>query len=105
MSEIEKLEQAIRHELPAARVSIDETVRGSQSAWLDIVYGEKWVVVEWRGEEGFGVSLLPIHPAYPGEGLFEGPDEIFADLEDAKNRILLLLDTSTERRLRRVALR
>lgn len=98
MNEIKKLEQAIRNELPAAKVSIDGT------AWLDIQYGEKWVAVEWRGEEGFGVSLLPMPPSYPGEGLFEGPDELYADWVDAKDRILLLLDTATERRPRRVAL-
>ena len=99
MSAIEELEQAIRFELPAANVSIDGT------DWLDIEYGEKWVAVEWRGREGFGVSLLPKHPAYPGEGLFEGPDETYLDLEDAKGHILLLLlDAPMERRPRRVAL-
>jgi hypothetical protein len=105
MTEIEKLEQTIRHELPGASISIDEKVRGPQFAWLDVEYDGRSVAVEWREREGFGVSLLPENSTNPCEGLFEGPDEVFTHWTEAKDHILLLLaESSAERRPKRAAL-
>jgi hypothetical protein len=105
MNEIEELEQVIRQEFPAAEVSIDGMVEGPKTAWLDIVYGDKWVIVEWWKSKGIGVSLAPLRPADPSEGLFSGPDEFFTDWVEAKRHILLLLaEASSENQLKRVAL-
>jgi hypothetical protein len=105
MNEIEELEKVIRREFPAAEVSVDGSVEGPKTAWLDIVYGDKWVIVEWWKSKGVGVSLAPAHPADPSEGLFSGPDAFFTDWAEARRHIFsLLAAASTERRPRRVAL-
>jgi hypothetical protein len=104
MNELMKLEEAIRTELPAADVSVDQNVLRPQYGWLDIQYAGRSIAVEWRAGKGFGVSLLPEHPSSPSEGLFEGPDEVLSDWVTARDHILLLLDDATSRRYpRRVA--
>ena len=104
MNELLKLEEAIRTELPAADVSIDQTVLKPQYGWLDIQYADRSIAVEWRAGKGFGVSLLPEHPSTPSEGLFEGPDEVLPDWVTARDHILLLLEEAISRSYpRRVA--
>lgn len=105
MSEIEDLAQLIRQDFPAAKVSIDGTVEGPKTAWLDIMHGDRWVIVEWWKSKGIGVSLAPVNPADPSEGLFSGPDEFFTSWAAAKRHILsLLMEASLEPRLKRAAL-
>ena len=104
MTEVEELKQAILHGLPGASVSLDGKVQGDRFAWLDIHYGGRSVVVEWRESQGFGVSLLPRNPEDPFEGLFQGPDEIFNHWDEARDHVLLLLaESSVQRRPKRVA--
>jgi hypothetical protein len=104
MNEIQELEQVIRQKFPAAEVSVDGSIEGPKTAWLDIVYGDKWVIVEWWKSKGIGVSLAPVHPADPSEGLFSGPDAFFDDWVEARRHIFsLLAEAFTKHQLKRVA--
>ena len=107
MNELEKLQEAIRTEFPAAIVRIDPKALGRHFGWLDVEYGGRSFAVEWRAGKGFGVSGLPEHPSAASEGLFEGPDQVFPDLGPAKEHIFVLLEDAEEasrKRARRVAL-
>lgn len=97
MNEMMELAEAIRTELPAAEVSIDQNVLGAHYGWLDIHYVGRAITVEWRAGKGFGVSLLPEHPSSPSEGLFEGPDAILSDRITARDHILLLFEDAISR--------
>jgi len=107
MNDLEKLQEAIRREFPAAAVRIDQKVLGPHFGWLDIEYAGRSLAVEWRAGKGFGVSELAEHPSDPSEGLFEGPDQVFSDLAPARDHVFMLLEdaeTAPLRRARRVAL-
>jgi hypothetical protein len=105
MNGFEELEQAVRSEFPSAEIRVDGTVEGPKTAWLDILYGESWIVVEWRKSHGIGVSFLPVQPADPSEGLFSGPDELFMDWAAAQRHVLsLLAEVASEHQPKKVAL-
>lgn len=105
MSDFKALQQAVQRGFPAAEVRTDGTVEGPKTAWLDILYGDSLVIVEWRKSHGIGVSLMPAHPTDPSEGLFSGPDEVFTDWSAAQRHVLsLLAEIASEYRPKKVAL-
>jgi hypothetical protein len=105
MSNFEDLEQVIRRGFPAAEVCVDGAVEGPKTVWLDILYGDSLVIVEWRKSHGIGVSLMPIDPAHPSEGLFSGPDALFTDWSAAQGHVLsLLAEIASEHQPKKVAL-
>jgi hypothetical protein len=90
MIELQKLAQRLRAGASGLELSLDCPADSGLFGWLDVRSKGRLVAVEWRAGRGFGVSL--IRPsADPLQGLFEGPDEIFSDLDAAKERILSLL--------------
>jgi hypothetical protein len=105
MNELHTVCQVVKRALPESAVlKLDLPVQSDRGGWLDIEYGGKWVVVEWRPGIGFGVSLAEGLEEDPAKGLFEGPDEVLANREKAQERILSLLHDSTiEVRPRRAA--
>jgi len=105
MNELRTLCRVLKRELPEAAVlKLDLPAQSDQGGWLDIEYGGKWVVVEWRPGTGFGVSLAEGLEEDPAKGLFEGPDEVLENLEETQQRILSLLHDSTfQARPRRAA--
>lgn len=105
MSDFKDLEQAVRRAFPAAEVRKDGSGEGPKTAWLDILYGDSLVIVEWRKSHGIGVSLMPVHPADPSEGLFSGPDEVFTDWSAAQRHVLsLLAEIASEHQPKKAAL-
>lgn len=105
MSDLKNLETAVRRGFPAAEVRVDGTVEGPKTVWLDILYGDSLVIVEWRKIHGIGVSLMPAHPADPSEGLFSGPDAAFTDWAAAQRHVLsLLAEIDLEHQPKKVAL-
>lgn len=92
MNELSTLCQSLTKELPdSAVLELDASAGSDQARWLDIRYAGKLVVVEWRPQAGFGVSLLEEADEDPADGLFEGPDEVFRDWREAKGYILSLI--------------
>jgi hypothetical protein len=106
MNELQTLYIVLRQELPDANLRSEAPVTENRANWLDIEYLGKWVTVEWRPEQGFGVSLLETPKEHPLDGLFYGPDHIVTDWADAKGLILSLLEIpEMGARARRVAVR
>jgi hypothetical protein len=99
MNDLRKLAQAVRSEVPGAEIKLDEPERTGQAGWLDIEYEDVAIAVEWRPAVGFGVSRLEVG-GDPTAGLFEGPDDVFSDLGEAKSHILLLLQPGLAERKR-----
>lgn len=89
MIELQKLAQRLRAGASGLELSFDCPTDSGLSGWLDVRSKGKLLAVEWRAGRGFGVSLIR-RSAEPLQGLFEGPDEIFSDLDAAKERILSL---------------
>ncbi len=93
MSDLRKLAQAVRSEAPGVEVRLEEPERSRQSGWLDIEYEGTTIAVEWKLGVGFGVSRIEAGDD-PAAGLFEGPDDVYKDWNQAKEQILLLLQPS-----------
>ena len=61
--------------------------RNSDGLWtLDVMYRSRWLVVEWRDAQGFGISVIDDDTMYG-----EGPDEVHSNYNDALERIGALL--------------
>jgi hypothetical protein len=105
MNDLRRLAQAVQHEIPDARLDLDEPERSQQAGWLDIRHEGLSVAVEWRPGIGFGVSLIEQDPGDPSKGLFEGPDHVFEDWHEAKDQILFLLNASSQPAQRRHSVR
>lgn len=97
MSEIETLADLLRFSSSELGLRLDAAAEGG-TAWLDVERRGRVVAVEWRPQQGFGVSLLE-SSGDPLAGLYEGPDEILADPYSARDRILSLLEPSSFRRV------
>ena len=96
MSEIEKLADLLRFSSSELDLRLDAAAE-SETAWLDVECQGRVVAVEWRPQQGFGVSLLA-SSRDPLEGLYEGPDEVLKDAYSARDRVLSLLEPSSFRR-------
>ncbi|HEY2291228.1 MAG TPA: hypothetical protein VGM86_11055 [Thermoanaerobaculia bacterium] len=92
MNDIRILFQSLEQELPEATFDLTEPTRSGQAGWLDVKCEGKWAVVEWRPGRGFGVSLLETAGQSSAKGLFEGPDEIFKEWQEAQDHLLSLLE-------------
>ena len=103
MNDLGTLYRALQQEIPGAELKLDGPLAEGKPNWLDVLYLGRWVVVEWRPDQGFGVSLLKQVKEDPLEGLFAGPDFIFADWAEAKDHILSLLHAEAQPEPRRVA--
>lgn len=108
MNDLERLAEALRHELPAARFEVVGSTamsNGSRSrAWLDIQHEGRSIAVEWRPGVGFGVSVLPNQEEEPLGGLFEGPDDVFERWHDARTYVISIIKDDV-RKVRKVAAR
>ncbi len=85
MNVIEELQRRVRAELPGIPVQIDVPDSVAGAAWLDVVQDQHHVSVEWRPRLGIGVSAQ-----MAGEAFGEGPDELYADIDEAVMRIVEL---------------
>jgi hypothetical protein len=102
MNDIQSLIEILQAQDPDLRLELDRPENPRAPWWLDIMRGDRRVVVEWRPGRGFGVSLTD--RSDPLSGLFSGPDEVFEDLEAAAHHVLELLgieerETSRQRRV------
>lgn len=104
MNGIQSLIEILQAQGPGLELELDRPENPSAPWWLDIKRRDRWVVVEWRPAQGFGVSLM--ERGDPLSGLFQGPDEVFPDVEAAGHRVLELLgfEERGASRLRRAAL-
>jgi len=85
MNAIQSLEERIRKRFPEAKTALDPASDPEGPWFLDIDLGGHPVNVEWRPEQGFGITSK--HS--PGYG--EGPDEVLPDLAAAMRRVKSLL--------------
>lgn len=60
--------------------------------FLDLRLGDHRVVVQWHLARGFGVS------AAVEDGFGEGPEEVFSRVEEARDRVLMLLQERSHTR-------
>lgn len=84
MNPIEKLERAVRRELPEVKSYLDRPRDAAGRWWLDLELDGHSVAVEWRPHKGFGLST-----GQAGYG--EGSDEVYPKLEQAVARAIELL--------------
>lgn len=104
MNDLQALHDALRQDLPGIDLKFDGPATENRANWLDVEYLGKWVTVEWRPGQGFGVSL-ETPKEHPLEGLFYGPDHIVTDWIEARRLILSLLEVpEAAARPRRVAM-
>ncbi len=80
MNAIEQIKAAIHAEFPGIKIEIDTPlhVENGGTWFLDIIHGEKIVCVEWRPNQGFGVSQWE-KGTEMDIGYGEGPDQFYAD--------------------------
>lgn len=93
MNDFQKLVQALRAHSPALELELDDSPTQGETCWLDIRRGDRWVVVEWRPQRGFGISLLEEPSLDSLQGMFEGPDDVVSSVETARERIVSFLDS------------
>lgn len=94
MKAIQKVQQQISSRLPGA--SLELTEPGDPALVAPGIFVENWllsieyrgrdVIVEWRPNQGFGLSLVNREPL-----LYSGPDESFDEMDGAFSRIIDLL--------------
>ena len=86
MNELQLLAQHITQQFPSAKVDIDEPSGQATAGWRDIIYRNKWIVVEWKPNRGFEVSDCT------GEGPFgTSRDATYDNAEDTFQAVLSLL--------------
>ena len=83
---IEQMEDRLRERLPSLVSSVDRPDNQEAGHWfLDCSLNEHPVIVEWRPGRGFGIS------ARSNIVFGEGPDEVYESLDEAFERVLILL--------------
>lgn len=88
MNEIERIKDGIVKEVPTVTSHIDIPAGQGKSYWLDVSHRDRFVVVEWKPNRGFGVSDIS-SPENVGFG--DGVDEVFQSAEDTVKRVVELL--------------
>jgi len=83
-----RLAEQLKQDFPAAQISMDAAANTAGGCFLDIRYHDKFIVVEWREDRGFGISCAPeLH-------FGEGPHEVYENPDAARARITSLLLSS-----------
>jgi transcriptional regulator with XRE-family HTH domain len=87
MKEMETLKHLLEQALPAATVVLDAPSPKQTNArwWLDVELEGQSVSLDWKQNQGFGLSSTPT------EGLGDGPDEILPSVAAALDRVVTLL--------------
>lgn len=88
MNPIETMEKQIRESVPETWTRLRRPRNPQGEWWLDARQDDHLVTVQWSPRRGFGVSVNAF-----GNGYGEGPDETFANRQDAADRVLGLLKT------------
>ncbi len=103
MNPIEHMVGDLGNRFPSARIELDVPTAPDAPWFLDARADDRWVIVEWRHDAGFGIT------ARPDVGFGEGADEVAPDLVGATARVTQLLSTeehtSAGPQISRVALR
>lgn len=86
MNSIEELQVQLQSALPAADLKLRKPRNPQGTWWLDATFGDHWVSVEWSARRGFGATASAF-----GDGYGEGPEEVFAELPHAFERVHALL--------------
>lgn len=85
MNSIQQLQTHIQLNVPAVEMEMDEPKDKENGRWfLDIILGEKKIVVEWLEAKGFRMIVC-------GEGFQQDTEELFNTLESITPRINELL--------------
>ena len=86
MNAIQHLLSALQTEFPELKATLDAPENVNGRYFLDLNLHGHEVVVEWKEQEGFGISASVLDPLYG-----EGPEETVASVDDALARIATLL--------------
>ena len=92
MNAMQLLVQRIRDRFPVAKLSLDPASNATGSWFLDVELHGLRATVEWRANQGFGISSCPGNYG-------EGPEEDVADLDTALDRVFRLLAPAAMRLL------
>lgn len=87
MNEIERIKDEVLKEIPTATTHIDVPAGQGKSYWLDVSHCDRFIVVEWKPNRGFGVSDISLSDV----GFGDRADEIFYSVEDTVKRVVELL--------------
>jgi hypothetical protein len=101
MNTIQLLRELLQHDLPQARLDLDSPPLSPTGIWwLDLVYRDRHVIIEWKGGDtkiGFSLSDGKPEEHYG----WEPPDETAVGIVAAVTRIKEMVDapavSSTER--------
>lgn len=87
---LQGIRDAVVARFPDAELTMDPSENGKGSSFLDVKLGDYFLVVEWNGEKGFGVT------SNREAGFGEGPEEVFDDNSSTLDRVLQLLLSKTK---------
>jgi hypothetical protein len=86
MNKIEELQVELANRFVGINFKMTRP-RNPDGQWtLDVMYQSRWLVVEWRAVQGFGISIIDDETMYG-----EGPDEVHPNYNEALERIEALL--------------
>lgn len=86
---IQELEVQLRARFPDAKIERGVPMNPQGIWFLDVTLDGHWVIIQWQGIHGFGVSCSEVH--YYGDGC----DEVYQDLEATYARVVCLLLSKT----------
>src|SRR4028119_1961716 len=86
---LEQIENAVLKRFPKAECVMDPAEGTSSSWFLDVSQGDYSLVVEWHPQRGIGIT------SNPEMGYGEGPEEVFQDVSEARERVIELLLSKT----------
>lgn len=89
MDQVERIIANIRRVIPNAEIRVDRSENQRGPVWVDITQGNQGVALEWRQGMALGLTSLP------SENYGDAADEVYESIDDAIQRVKVLLDTNT----------
>ena len=82
---IQTLVYKLKGRYPALKVSLDAPTLPTGEWFLDIVFQQNSMVVQWHPSHGFGMSIAE-------EGYGEGPSEVYQSIDAVFGRLISIFD-------------
>lgn len=91
MNDLHHLCELITARIPEAAIAVDEPLSPAGAWFADVSRAGQRAVIEWRPDQGFGVS--------DSSGAYgEGPDVVVATVREALERVMKVIDATVAAR-------